>query len=557
MRNKAFGSGTVRLEAAEGEWSKQRSFAVRAEESCGHHGRIMKGLAFFLLLPAALKKSRKAAKSSGRAQNCVTAGASSLRKVKAAAAEVQEVTGERVSSSLTLNKEHNRSPAEQKDSTSPSSVETNSTGETNTQPEHTHTNLRDRNAVMFNNEHMADVHFTVGPPGATQKVPAHKYVLAVGSSVFSAMFYGDLAEGDSEIQIPDVEPAAFLILLKYLYSDEIELEGDTVVGTLYAAKKYLVSALVKACVCFLESRLEAGNAFALLSHSRALDESELLHSCWRVIDAQTELALRSDGFLQLDPATLKCVLRRDSLTANESTVLQATLAWAEAECQRRGSSPTASNKRAILGEALHLLRLPAMTLTEFANGVAQFDFLTPQETRDIFLWFTAAEKPSLDFPVTPRTGLEPERCRRFRSSAYRSNQWRYQGRCDSIRFAADQRIFLAGIGLYGSSERESEYNVLIELKRQDEMLAQRVTQFISDGTSSASIVLFEQPVQVEPEVLYTVSAILDGTKLSYFGQDGMPEVCCGKVTFQFQSSSDSTNGTGVEAGQIPELVFYT
>lgn len=41
-----------------------------------------------------------------------------------------------------------------------------------------------------------------------------QYVLAVGSSVFGAMFYGDLAEGESEIHIPDVEPAAFLILLK-------------------------------------------------------------------------------------------------------------------------------------------------------------------------------------------------------------------------------------------------------------------------------------------------------------------------------------------------------
>lgn len=27
---------------------------------------------------------------------------------------------------------------------------------------------------MFNNELMADVHFIVGPPGETQKVPAHK-----------------------------------------------------------------------------------------------------------------------------------------------------------------------------------------------------------------------------------------------------------------------------------------------------------------------------------------------------------------------------------------------
>lgn len=27
---------------------------------------------------------------------------------------------------------------------------------------------------MFNNEMMADVHFVVGPPGGTQRVPGHK-----------------------------------------------------------------------------------------------------------------------------------------------------------------------------------------------------------------------------------------------------------------------------------------------------------------------------------------------------------------------------------------------
>lgn len=31
-----------------------------------------------------------------------------------------------------------------------------------------------RNALMFNNELMADVHFIVGPTGGSQKVPAHK-----------------------------------------------------------------------------------------------------------------------------------------------------------------------------------------------------------------------------------------------------------------------------------------------------------------------------------------------------------------------------------------------
>lgn len=95
---------------------------------------------------------------------------------------------------------------------------------------------------MFNNEMMADVHFVVGPAGGTQRVPGHKvnlpkpvtvsgprlspalrrvssvlcqYVLAVGSSVFHAMFYGELAEDQDEIRIPDVEPPSFLAMLKY------------------------------------------------------------------------------------------------------------------------------------------------------------------------------------------------------------------------------------------------------------------------------------------------------------------------------------------------------
>lgn len=42
-----------------------------------------------------------------------------------------------------------------------------------------------------------------------------QYVLAVGSSVFHAMFYGELAENKDEIHIPDVEPAAFLAMLKW------------------------------------------------------------------------------------------------------------------------------------------------------------------------------------------------------------------------------------------------------------------------------------------------------------------------------------------------------
>ncbi|XP_046402328.1 BTB/POZ domain-containing protein 6 isoform X3 [Ischnura elegans] len=416
--------------------------------------------------------------------------------------------------------------------------------------------VRERNAAMFNNELMSDIRFIVGSPGHTQTIPAHKYVLATGSSVFYAMFFGSLAENKQEIEVPDVEPSAFLTLLKYLYCDEIQLEADTVLATLYVAKKYIVPHLAKACVNYLETSLTAKNACLLLSQSRLFEEPELMQRCWEVIDAQAEMALRSEGFVDIDSHTLECVLSRETLNCKETHLFEAALGWAAAECARRDVEPTPQNKRTALGRALYLVRIPTMSLEDFANCAAQVGILTHKETIDIFLHFTAHVKPTLNYPTKPRTGLKPQICHRFQSCAYRSNQWRYRGRCDSIQFSVDKRIFVVGFGLYGSSSGAADYNVRIELKRLGRILAENDTKFFSDGSSNTFHVYFEHPIQIEPESFYTASAVLDGGELSYFGQEGMSEVSVGCVTFQFQCSSESTNGTGVQGGQIPELIFY-
>lgn len=67
-----------------------------------------------------------------------------------------------------------------------------------------------------NTFHLNYPHFplSITQIGGTQTIPAHKYVLATGSSVFHAMFFGGLAESEAQIEVPDVEPAAFLTLLK-------------------------------------------------------------------------------------------------------------------------------------------------------------------------------------------------------------------------------------------------------------------------------------------------------------------------------------------------------
>ncbi|XP_017468195.1 PREDICTED: BTB/POZ domain-containing protein 6-B-like isoform X2 [Rhagoletis zephyria] len=415
----------------------------------------------------------------------------------------------------------------------------------------------ERNAAMFNNELMSDVKFVVGGEfDCVQTIPAHKYILATGSSVFYAMFYGGLAENKQEIKVPDVEPSAFLTLLRYLYCDEIQLEPDNILATLYAAKKYIVPHLARACVNYLEVKLTAKNACLLLSQSRLFEEPELMQRCWEVIDAQAEMAIKSEDFVDIDLKTFESILSRETLNCKEIHLFEAALNWALNACQKMGIDVTPQNKRNMLGQALHLIRIPTMTLEEFANGVAQTGILTSQETIDIFLHFTAQSKPHLSFPTRARAGLKTQVCHRFQSCAYRSNQWRYRGRCDSIQFSVDRRIFIVGFGLYGSSTGAANYNVKIELKRLGRTLAENDTKFFSDGSSNTFHVFFENPIQIEPECYYTASVILDGNELSFFGQEGMSEVCMGNVTFQFQCSSESTNGTGVQGGQIPELIFY-
>lgn len=82
---------------------------------------------------------------------------------------------------------------------------------------------------------------------------------------------------------------------RYLYCDEIHLEADNVLATLYAAKKYIVPHLARSCVNYLETSLTARNACLLLSQSRLFEEAELMQRCWEVIDAQ----VRSDVVVEV------------------------------------------------------------------------------------------------------------------------------------------------------------------------------------------------------------------------------------------------------------------
>ncbi|WAR09772.1 LOW QUALITY PROTEIN: BTBD6-like protein [Mya arenaria] len=104
---------------------------------------------------------------------------------------------------------------------------------------------------------LTDVKF-IFPNDNNESCTGHKLILSMRSAVFEAMFYGPLATEDGEITISDIEKKKHMVL-RYVYSDELEVDGDTVLRCLYAAKKYCLDGMVRFCSDFLESSVTIVN----------------------------------------------------------------------------------------------------------------------------------------------------------------------------------------------------------------------------------------------------------------------------------------------------------
>lgn len=118
---------------------------------------------------------------------------------------------------------------------------------------------------------------------------------------------------------------------------------------------------------------------------------------------------------------------------------------------------------------------------------------------------------------------------------------------------------MIGFGLYGSIYGKCEYQSVIQLIHFDSctICAHNATTFTCDGTNTTFRVLFKEPIEISPDNDYIALATLKGPD-SFYGTKGLRKVCHdsgGKVTFQFQYASGNNNGTSVEDGQIPEILF--
>lgn len=76
-------------------------------------------------------------------------------------------------------------------------------------------------------ENLSDVHF-IFPGDFSIRIPAHKMILAVRSPVFKTMFYETPLQNDENIEIPDIYPAVFQSMLRYVNLARLVMLFDSI-----------------------------------------------------------------------------------------------------------------------------------------------------------------------------------------------------------------------------------------------------------------------------------------------------------------------------------------
>ncbi|KAL3090474.1 hypothetical protein niasHT_020734 [Heterodera trifolii] len=143
-----------------------------------------------------------------------------------------------------------------------------------------------------------------------------------------------------------------MCLLGFVYADDLSgMNGDKLFDVLYAAKKYNIAGLVKACAEFPISEL--GNVFHTLAEARLFGEKAFAEHCLEYIDQNADTLLKLEEFRRIDQQMLCDILKSDQLMISREFML-----WKA----QKGIECSGENQREMLGLALFEIRFPHITI---------------------------------------------------------------------------------------------------------------------------------------------------------------------------------------------------
>lgn len=115
---------------------------------------------------------------------------------------------------------------------------------------------------LYSSQEGSDVIFVI----EDKEFKAHKQILAARSPVFAAMFKSDMKESlMNSAEIKGISPDIFDVLLRFVYTDQVDLAAIDVKDLLVVANRYLITSLQYRCEKLLSESLTVQSCTELLT----------------------------------------------------------------------------------------------------------------------------------------------------------------------------------------------------------------------------------------------------------------------------------------------------
>ncbi|CAB3984543.1 BTB POZ domain-containing 6-like [Paramuricea clavata] len=340
------------------------------------------------------------------------------------------------------------------------------------------------------------------------------------------MFYGNLAEKESPICIPDAEEESFEEFLRFLYTDACKITAENAIVVIHLAKKYLVSSLAEKCREILEASIKPDNAFAVLKQAVQFDEKELEEMCWNIVSEKPLECINSEAFCSIGSSTLNAFLKKETFSITEMELFKAILKWTDKECERQGLNieHDKTARRRILGDSVYEIPFLAMPLENFVKYVSPTGILTDTEIVSILQKLCKLDVAGLKWKEHKKRQpcISLISFSRFDSADVAGSGWSYHGESDGLTL--DKNV----TGTY-TSEQDS------------------------DGVPGYDVML-PNPIPLLPNKEITIIATIIGPN-SYSGTNGKSSVKIDDIviTFKIAPSGLSSNSTGKSSGQFYKI----
>lgn len=194
--------------------------------------------------------------------------------------------------------------------------------------------LQDGLKELLNENKFVDCTLKVGD----RSFPCHRLIMAACSPYFREIFFtedGKEVENTKEVVLEDINPSILNMIIKYLYSAEIDLTDDNVQEIIAIANRFQIPSVFTVCVNYLQKKLSLSNCMAIFRLGLVLNCPRLAVAARNYIADRFELLHNDDEFLKLAAHELFAVIGGDSLNVeNEELVFEAVMAWVRHDKER-------------------------------------------------------------------------------------------------------------------------------------------------------------------------------------------------------------------------------